>query len=42
LAEDATIRGRTNCDEFAIASSGEKSAFGKTLNPIDHRKVTGG
>src|SRR3984957_4844613 len=32
LAEDAVIIGRCNCDEFAMGSSNEKSAYGKVLN----------
>ena len=42
IAEDAIIIGRLNCDEFAMGSSNESSAYGNVLNPLNNSCVPGG
>ncbi len=42
LDEEAIVIGSLNCDEFAMGSTNENSAYGKVFNARDTTKVPGG
>jgi aspartyl-tRNA(Asn)/glutamyl-tRNA(Gln) amidotransferase subunit A len=42
LKEEAIIIGDCNCDEFAMGSTNENSAYGKVLNAADETRIPGG